>query len=64
MTAICLNLVFRYKFFKYQFQFRIQYLQIGYCTNFQVGLTFQVGSAFNFGTIFDQILIKISQRLI
>ena len=29
LAPICLNLVFRYKIFKYQFQIRIQHLQIG-----------------------------------
>ena len=29
LAAICLSSVFRYKTFKYQFQFRIQHLQIG-----------------------------------
>ena len=28
LAAICLNLVFRYKIFKHDFQFRIQHLQI------------------------------------
>ena len=32
LAPICLNLVFKYKIFKYQFQIRIQHLQIGWCS--------------------------------